>query len=105
MSKTLTLSDETFAKISWLKNRYEGLDNGKSLTWDTFLNKVVEDSIMILSYKFHNKTPDIPAEDVMKILLGGFMSIEEVLSDNSNNEIYRLLKKKELLLKKEDGQI
>ncbi len=95
MSKTLTLSDNTFAKISWLKNRYEALGNGKSLTWDAFLNKVAEDSIMVLSYKFHNKTPDIPAEDVMAVLLGGFMSIEEVLKDNSNNEIYRLLLKKE----------
>ena len=95
MTKTLTLSDKTFAKISWLKNRYEALEDGKSLTWDTFFNKLTEDSVMVLSYKFHRKTPDVTVDDIMTFLLGSFMSIDEVLRDEGNNEIYGLLAKKE----------
>lgn len=95
MSKTLTLGDKTFAKVSWLKNRYEALEDGKSLTWDAFLSKVTEDSVMVLSYKFHRKTPDIPVDDIMTFILGSFMSVDEVLRDRSNNEIYGLLARKE----------
>jgi len=94
MSKTLTLNDDTFTKIKWLKNRYEALEDGKSLTWDIFLNKLTEDSIIILSIKFKKKIPDVSLNDIMTYLLGGFMSIDEVLKDESNNEIYTLLAKK-----------
>jgi len=93
MSKTLTLNDNTFAKINWLKNRYEALEDGKSLTWDAFLNKLAEDSIIVLSHKFSKQIPDVSFNDTMIFLLGGFMSIEEVLRDESNNEIYTLLSK------------
>jgi len=94
MSKTLTLNDDTFTKIKWLKNRYEALEDGKSLTWDTFLNRLTKDSIIILSIKFKKKIPDVSLNDIMTYLLGGFMSIDEVLKDESNNEIYTLLAKK-----------
>jgi len=93
MSKTLTLNDDTFTKIKWLKNRYEALEDGKSLTWDIFLNKLTEDSIIILSIKFKKKIPDLSLNDITTYLLGGFMSIDEVLKDESNNEIYTLLAK------------
>ncbi len=94
MSKTLTLSDGVFAKLAWLKNRYEALENGRSLTWGSFLEKVAEDNILILSYKFHKKLPGMPFNDVMVFLLGGFMSIDEVRRDNANNEVLRLFQGK-----------
>ena len=94
MSKTLTLSDGAFAKLAWLKNRYEALENGQSLTWDSFLEKVAEDNILILSYKFHKKLPEMPFNDVMVFLLGGFMSIDEVRRDNANNEVLKLFQGK-----------
>ena len=90
MSKTLTLGDGAFAKLTWLKNRYEALTNGQSLTWDSFLEKVAEDNILILSYKFHKKLPEMPFNDVMVFLLGGFMSIDEVRRDNANREVLNL---------------
>ena len=102
MSKTLTLSDMAFAKLSWLKNRYESLEDGKSLTWDKFFNKITEDSVIVLSYKFHRKTPDVTVDDIMTFLLGSFMSIDEVLRDESNNEMYGLLAKKKLEGSKHD---
>lgn len=94
MSKTLTLSDGAFAKLAWLKNRYEALGNGQSLTWDSFLEKVAEDNILILSYKFHRKLPEMSFNDVMVFLLGGFMSIDEVRRDNANSEVLRLFQGK-----------
>jgi len=64
--------------------------------WDSIipLNKLTKDSIIILSIKFKKKIPDVSLNDIMTYLLGGFMSIDEVLKDESNNEIYTLLAKK-----------
>lgn len=92
MSKTLTLGDGAFAKMTWLKNRYEALSNGQSLTWDSFLEKVAEDNILILSYKFHKKLPEMSFNDVMVFLLGGFMSVDEIRRDNVNKEVLKILR-------------
>lgn len=79
MPKTLTFNEGAFAKLLLLNNRNESFKNCKSLTWDSFLEKIAEDNILIPSCKFHKKLPKMLFKDVIVFQPGGFMSVDDDL--------------------------
>ena len=90
MSVSVKMSDEVYAKMKWMKNRYQAVQ-GKDLTWDDFLSKVLEDALIPLAYSLGKKNPEIPLDSIMSFLLGSFFSIPEVLSE-SNKVLWEKMK-------------
>ncbi len=91
MSVSVKISDEVYAKLKWMKNRYQAVQ-GRELTWDAFLSKVLEDAIIPLAHSFKKKNPDMSMESIFTFLLGSFFSIPEVL-DESNKVLWERIKR------------
>ncbi|MEM0143052.1 MAG: hypothetical protein QXL94_03760 [Candidatus Parvarchaeum sp.] len=51
-----------------MKNRYQSLQ-GKDLTWDVFLSKVLEDALIPLAYSLAKKNPEMSLDSIMSFFV------------------------------------
>ncbi len=89
MTVSVKVSDDVYGKLKWLKNRYQTV-KGKDMTWDAFLQSVIEDNLIILAYLFTKKVPTMSLEEAQSFLLGSFYSINEIMNEDRKMILDRL---------------
>lgn len=75
------MSDDVYAKLKWLKNRYQAIKE-KDMTWDEFLESTIEDNLILLAFLFTKKVPNVSLEMAQGFLLGSFYSIDEITNED-----------------------
>lgn len=81
MPVSVKVSDEVYAKLKWIRNRYQTVE-GKDLSWDDFFNKVLEDTLIPLAMKLQKKNPSMELNSLLSFLMGSYLSIPEILDDS-----------------------
>ncbi len=81
MTVSIKVSDDLYAKLKWLKTRYQAVKE-KDMTWDEFLQSVIEDNLILLAYLITRKVPNVSLEMAQGFLLGSFYSIDEIMNED-----------------------
>lgn len=93
-STTISLNDETLAKLKWLKNRYEFIKDGKTLSWEQFFDEVLLDSLYVLAGRLVEKSEKssnkLTHHDAMALLVGGFYTIGEMFQNAEKEKRFEM---------------
>lgn len=81
MPVSVKVSEGSYAKLKWMKNRYSAV-SGNDLTWDDFINKLLMDALFPLAYTFKEKNPNMTVESIRTFLVGAYFSISEISEES-----------------------